>query len=176
MVLNSDWQPHRIVSWKDAFVLIYSKDNGAYLVATYDKTVSDSMGRQYNLPAVIVLSKYISTNNNKAPFSKRSIYLRDNFTCQYCGGRFATDKLNIDHVYPRSRPDKLPKGMKLNSFENCVTSCIQCNTKKGDKTLHEANMKLLRHPRTITRGDKITFEILSKTTPTEWKPYIRVTE
>lgn len=172
LVLNADYLPHRIVSWQDAFIYIY-KDNGAHIAATYDKTVKDSAGRTYNLPAVVVLNRYINTNNKKASFSKRNIHLRDNYTCMYCGGKFTSDKLNIDHLHPRSRPDKLPSGIKMNSFENCVTACIQCNGKKANKTIDEAKMRPIKMPRPITRGQKIYYEIVSKPRiPDEWKPYI----
>lgn len=174
LVLNADYQCHRIITWQDAFIQIYSKDNGAYVVSTYDRVVKDSKGRAYNIPAVIVLSQYIETNNKRAAFSKRNIHLRDNFTCSYCGGKFSSDKLNIDHVVPRSRPDKLPAGIKINSFENCVTACLQCNSKKANKTLEEAKMHLLRVPRPITRGQKIYYEIVSRSRiPSEWEPYIK---
>lgn len=173
LVLNSDYIPHRVVDWRASFVLVYSKDNGAYTVATYDDVIHDSAGRAYNIPAVIVLSTYITTNNKKASFSKRNIYLRDDFTCQYCGGKFDSSRLNIDHIIPRSRPEKLPKGIKMNSFENCVTACINCNSKKASKTLDEAKMRLLRVPRQITRGQKIYYDIISKKVPSEWKPYIQ---
>lgn len=173
LVLNSDYIPHRIIEWQAAFVLVYSKDNGAYIVATYDKTVSDSAGRKYNIPAVIVLTQYVSTNNKRSTFSRRNIYLRDEYVCQYCGNKFATQNLNIDHIYPRSKPEKLPAGIKMNSFENCVTTCITCNTKKANRTPEEAHMRLLRMPRPITRGQKIYYEIIHKNyIPQEWLPYV----
>ena len=173
LVLNCDYTPHRIVSWKSAFVLIYSKDNGARLVASYKKTIKDSAHRTYNLPAVIVLQKYIKASNRKAKFSRQNIYIRDDFQCQYCGGKFDITKLNIDHVVARSKPHKLPNGYKMSSFENCVTACIQCNKKKGDKTLEQAKMRLLRIPKSITQSEKIYYEIVNRQfIPEEWLPYI----
>lgn len=173
LVLNSDYMPHRIVTWQSAFVLVYSKDNGAYLVSSYDKVIHDSAGRPYNIPAVVVLSQYISSNNKRATFSRRNIYLRDRYTCQYCGNTYTTDKLNIDHIVPRSKPEKLGVGVKMNSFENCVTACIPCNSKKADRTLEEAKMSLIRSPRVITRGQKLYYDIIHRMPiPPEWLPYI----
>jgi len=172
-VLNSDYVPHRVIDYQTAIVQVYSKDNGAYIVATYDKTIRDSVHRIYNIPAVIVLTNYVSTNNKPAAFSRRNIHLRDNYTCQYCAGKFSPENLNIDHVVPRSRPEKLPSGIRMNSFENCVTACISCNSKKANRTLQEAKMHLIRVPKVITRGQKLYLDITSKSRiPPEWKPYI----
>lgn len=173
LVLNSNYIPHRIVDWQTAFVLIYSKDNGAYVADFYDKTVHDSKGRPYKLPAVIVLKTYIAVNDKRASFSKRTVHIRDNWVCQYCGGKFSPDKVNLDHVCPRTRPGKLPTGIKMNSFENCVTACIACNSRKADKTLQEAKMRLLKTPVAITRGQKMYYEISRRPhLPQEWLPYI----
>jgi 5-methylcytosine-specific restriction endonuclease McrA len=67
---------------------------------------------------------------NKVPFTKKNVFERDSYTCQYCG---ATKELTIDHMMPASRGGK-------NSFENCVAACRTCNLKKGNKTPREANM------------------------------------
>ena len=66
--------------------------------------------------------------------------MRDNHTCQYRGAVQVKMKLNLDHVMPRSRGGE-------HSWTNVVTSCIPCNTAKGDKTPEEAGMPLLTLPR-----------------------------
>jgi 5-methylcytosine-specific restriction endonuclease McrA len=73
---------------------------------------------------------------NKVPYSRRNVYIRDQYTCQYCGTK---RDLSIDHIIPSSR------GGKTN-FKNCVTSCVKCNTTKGNRTPEEASMKLNRLP------------------------------
>jgi 5-methylcytosine-specific restriction endonuclease McrA len=173
LVLNADYLPHRVIDWKDAFVLIYSKDSeAAHIAATYSDVVKDSMGRTYNLPAVIVLNTFVQNNNKHATYSKSAIHLRDNYTCQYCLGRFPRGSLTIDHVIPKSKANKIQKGMKVNSFENCVSSCFNCNSKKADRTPKEAGMALSSIPRPITRGQKVLLDIKSKRIPVEWKPYV----
>jgi hypothetical protein len=62
--------------------------------------------------------------------------------------------------------------MKVNSFENCVSSCFNCNSKKADRTPKEAGMALISIPRPITRGQKVLLDIKSKRIPVEWKPYV----
>ena len=73
----------------------------------------------------------------RVPFGKRNILIRDNFTCQYCGKK--VKKLTIDHIIPKSRGGET-------SFENCVSSCKECNNRKGMKTPREAGMSLMKVP------------------------------
>lgn len=173
LVLNSDYLPHRIIDWKQGFVLTVCKDNkSARTLCTYQKVIHDSVGRTYNLPAVIILNDYISNNNKPASYSKKTIMLRDKYICQYCGRKFEKNNLTIDHITPKSKANKLPKNIKVNSFENCVTSCLKCNSYKNDRTPKEANMKLLRQPKTVTRGQKTILEIHSRKIPNEWREYV----
>lgn len=173
LVLNSDYQPHRVIDWKQAFVLIYSKDeSSAMCVCTYTKIVHDSMQRSYNVPAVIVLKQFQSTNNKTATYSKYTVFLRDNYECQYCGRKYSRDKLTIDHIIPKSRAKLLPVNIKMTSFENCVTACLKCNGLKADKLLLQSNLKLRKTPRPITKANKIWLTITSGKYPPEWEPYL----
>lgn len=173
LILNADYTPIEITDWRKAFTLVYSKETQAYVVATYDEIIKDSAGRTYNLPAVIVLSQYKNAGNKKASYSKTNIKLRDRNTCQYCGRKYPNDKLNVDHVIPRAKQHLLPKGVKISSWENVVCSCIPCNSKKGDQSLKEAGMHLIKQPRPITKSQKIYLQIKArKHIPPEWQPYI----
>lgn len=173
LILNADYLPHDKCDWKEAFIHIYAKDSKAcHIVATYDKTVVDSKGRRYNVPAVIVLKEFVKANNRPASFSKGAVHTRDNCTCQYCGGKFSRGSLTIEHVIPQSKPHLLPKGVKMHSFENCVSCCQQCNSRKADRTLKESGMKLRSIPRVITKSQKILLEIKQGKYPKEWEPYI----
>lgn len=135
--------------------------------------IRDSADRVYNIPAVIVLKNYVKAGNKRCSYSKGNVKLRDKNTCQYCGGIFSPEKLNVDHVIPKSRQSLLPTGIRASSFENIVCSCIQCNTRKSDKTLKEAKMCLICVPKSITKSEKIMLEILNKVNmPNEWRPYI----
>lgn len=169
LVLNADYLPHRVVDWQKAFTHIYSKDeNAAHVAATYDTVVKDSMGRAYNIPAVIVLNNYVKNGEKPCTFSKGAIHLRDKFTCQYCGVKKPENQLTVDHVMPRSRI----KNGNANTFQNCVSSCQKCNAAKADKTPKEAGMQLRSIPKHITRNQKELLKIRSKKYPKEWAPYI----
>jgi 5-methylcytosine-specific restriction endonuclease McrA len=67
--------------------------------------------------------------------TKREIFRRDNFTCQYCGRQVS--RLTIDHVLPRHRGGE-------HTWDNLVTACSECNLRKGGRTLQEARIRLLR--------------------------------
>lgn len=72
-------------------------------------------------------------------FSRRNIFERDHYTCQYCGVQPGVDELSIDHVFPRSQGG-------TSTWDNCVLACVECNKKKADRTPSEADMKLRKQP------------------------------
>ena len=80
----------------------------------------------------------------RVKFNKRNLITRDGHCCQYCGTGEAP--LTIDHVFPRSRRSKRFPNGGTTTWQNCVTACIRCNLKKGNRTPEEAGMKLLSKP------------------------------
>ena len=70
-------------------------------------------------------------------FSRHNIYMRDGNRCQYCGKRFSTSELSLDHVVPLSRGGP-------SNWENIVCACLPCNVRKGNRLPEEAGMKLRR--------------------------------
>jgi len=135
IVLNQDYSFLNSISWQKAMKLLYK---GKVTVVKYANiTVNTAENIIMKIPAVVKLMKLIRTiYRTKVPFSKKNVMIRDNFTCQYCG---RTDGLTIDHVIPSSRGGK-------NTFENCVSACKECNSKKGSKTPSEAQMYLKKQP------------------------------
>jgi 5-methylcytosine-specific restriction endonuclease McrA len=73
-------------------------------------------------------------------FSRHNIYLRDGNRCQYCGHKFTSSELSLDHVIPLSRGG-------TSSWENVICACLACNVKKGNRTPAEASMRLIAPPR-----------------------------
>jgi 5-methylcytosine-specific restriction endonuclease McrA len=96
------------------------------------RTVSSSLP----IPSIIRLNEYVHVPYKGVMLSRQNIFKRDNHQCQYCGSR--TD-LTLDHVIPRSRGG-------VTSWENLVTACKHCNSRKGDYTPEEAEMPLKRKP------------------------------
>ena len=94
------------------------------------------------MPSVVSLKTYIKPSRHPA-FTRFNVFLRDRFTCQYCGER---DELTFDHVVPRSKGG-------LTTWENVVAACSPCNLRKGDKLCREADMHPLLAPYAPTIND-----------------------
>ena len=91
------------------------------------------------VPRVIQLLSCDRPPRYDVKFSRHNIYLRDGTRCQYCGRRFPTSELSLDHVVPLSRGG-------VSSWENVVCACLRCNVKKGNRLPDEAGMALRRPP------------------------------
>ena len=90
------------------------------------------------LPSVIALKDYIMPQS-KTPFTRFNVFLRDNFTCQYCRQNFPANELTFDHLIPRCLSGKT-------CWNNVVSACTNCNLKKGRKLLKFTDMKILKEP------------------------------
>jgi len=131
LVLNSTYVPINITSWKRAMIMLY-KGKAAGVVYN-----GHLINGRFRLPEVVKLVNYVPVPYTEVVFSRKNIYLRDNYTCQYCGKRGGN--LTIDHIIPKSRGGE-------DTWENMVVCCARCNHKKGNRTLEEAGMKLISMP------------------------------
>lgn len=131
IVLNGDYTFLNTVDWRRALCLTLK---GKTEVLKYaDRVIRCVDGSVMRIPLVMKLIKVIRMiYKNKVPFTKKNVFIRDGFKCQYCGG---TNELTIDHIIPVSRGGK-------NTFENCVAACKPCNNKKNNRTPSEAKMFL----------------------------------
>lgn len=128
-IVTEDFQSHDFESWRE--LSLYA-DRAHPLIHTPNF--------QMLLPEVIVLSRYQKFPPRTVKFNRRNIFMRDHYTCQYCGRQPIKDDLTIDHVVPRSRGGK-------SEWENVVLSCVQCNTSKGDRLPLECGMTPRKPPR-----------------------------
>ena len=94
---------------------------------------------EIQVPRVIRLLNYERLPRQVVKFNRRNIFARDNNLCQFCGKRFPTGELSLDHVVPRSQGG-------ASTWENIVCACVSCNVKKGGRTPRQANMALIRKP------------------------------
>lgn len=138
LLLNAGFEPLRVVDWRRAFCLVFQDK---VEILEEHTTVVRSVSSQFRLPAVIRLRRWV--NLKRRPpiirFSRSNIYLRDEYTCQYCAKKFTERQLTLDHVLP------VVRGGRKN-WENIVTACMPCNQRKGDRTPEEMGHKLLRTP------------------------------
>ena len=130
LVLNNNYMPINICSWRRAIVLLL-KERAESLEQS-----QHVIHARYVLPYVIRLFRYVPLPYNDIVMSRKNILLRDNFRCQYCG---KNGNLTLDHVIPKSRGGR-------DHWENVVVSCVRCNNRKGDKTPEEAGLRLLSTP------------------------------
>lgn len=140
LVLNADFRPLSyfplsLLGWQDAVRAVF-QDKVA-VVAEYDREIR-SPSTTMRLPSVVALRDYIPMPRHVA-FTRFNVFLRDRFTCQYCGEAFPSPDLTFEHVVPRSRGG-------ITSWDNVVAACEPCNTRKGNRT----EMKPIRAPRMPT--------------------------
>ncbi len=134
LVLNASYQPICVVPVRRAVVLVL-KEKADVLVPGQRLVRGATVALQ--APSVIRLRYVVKVPfRARAGLSRRAVFVRDDHTCQYCGGRAE----NVDHVIPRSRGG-------LHVWENVVAACRRCNSRKEDRLPHEVGFRLRREPR-----------------------------
>ena len=136
LVLTPWYIPYRIVSWQDAITMMYLTK--ADLVVPYGEEVR-SPSVSMPMPAVIRVKRKVTVARSRIRFSRINVFMRDGFRCQYCGARGTYGSLTFDHVVPRSQGGRT-------EWNNILTACGSCNSKKGSRTPTQAGMKPLRSP------------------------------
>lgn len=134
LVLNGNYEPLHVCTVRRAIGLLWKKK--AHLVLNgrgYISTVREAVP----IPSVIRLNYVISRPRSPVRLTRREVFRRDNYTCQYCGRQVSHP--TIDHVIPRERGG-------TTTWTNVVTACPECNYRKGNRTPQEAHMCLLRPP------------------------------
>lgn len=135
LVLNADYTPLNITTFKRAIILVI-KGKAEIIKNDVDFIRTETI--HYEKPLIIRLFNYISHKMKNFRVNRQRLYKRDNNECAYCGSK---KELTIDHIIPKSRGGK-------NSWNNLITCCLPCNLKKGDKTPDEARMPLRFSPKT----------------------------
>ena len=97
--------------------------------------------------------------------NRRNIFARDGNHCQYCGKRFATSELSLDHIVPTCRGGET-------SWENLVCACVKCNVRKGGRTPGEAGMKLIKPPDRDRRPARCLTVKLGSPKYASWKTFL----
>ena len=137
LVLNADYRPLSYLPlsvwpWQEAVKAKFL--DRVDVIAEYDETVH-SPSVTIKIPSVVVLRDYVRPSRSAA-FTRFNLFLRDEFSCQYCGKK---GEMTFDHVVPRCRGGKT-------IWENVVAACGSCNFRKGSRELKSAGMKVLKKP------------------------------
>ena len=158
LVLNLNYVPINISTARRAIILVGK--GKAELLEQRDGHVR-TVSQNVDVPSIIRLSYLVKRPFVPSKLSKKEIFLRDQYTCQYCG--IKSTELTLDHVIPRRQ-----KG--AHTWENVVAACSKCNLKKAGFTPEEAKMRLLREPK-IPQPNPYRM-LQERTILDEWKPYL----
>jgi 5-methylcytosine-specific restriction endonuclease McrA len=179
LVLNKVFMAVHVISVRRAFCLlckdlaeVVSLEDGQY--ATYDFTtwreLSEYRAKNFRqedddwvrtasseiqVPRVIRLLDYDKVPKQTVKFNRRNIFARDNNQCQYCGRKYPTSELSLDHVTPRSQGGQT-------TWENIVCSCVGCNVKKGGRTPKQAHMGLIKKPEKPKRSPMLNLKLTQR--------------
>jgi len=185
LVLNRLWQAVNVCSMKRAISLLYQDracvvTNEGETLNTFNfeswkelssnssdgevvRTVSFTM----KLPVIILLLFYDRLSMKEIKFSRKNIFERDGNRCQYCGKRFESKELNIDHVIPKAAGG-------LTVWENVVCCCSACNHRKSNRKLEETEIQLVRKPKKPRWHPLITMSHRQPQHPS-WNHFLRIT-
>ncbi len=187
LLLNRLYMAVRVVSARRALTLLYrdlaevvSVDDGKYLAYDFDDWVDVSQAKrefepelhdwvrtvrfQIAVPKIIRLLGYDKLPAAGVKLNRRNLFARDQNRCQYCGKRFPSSELSLDHVVPRSQGGQ-------NTWGNIVCACVRCNVRKGGRTPTEAGMKLINEPRKPRRSPVLTVK-MSDSRYASWKQFL----
>ena len=132
LVLNQSYEPIMIIGAKRAIILVLNEKVDA--LENYRELIHSAY-LNLPLPSVIKLREYVRVRRKEIVLSRKNILKRDNHECQYCGIRSVP--MTIDHIIPRQRGGE-------DTWYNLVAACVPCNTRKGNRTPREVQMKLMK--------------------------------
>ncbi|NDJ52820.1 MAG: HNH endonuclease [Chloroflexi bacterium] len=159
LVLNANYEPLNVCSMKRAVGLMMT-GKAEMLVDGPGGIQTPSM--TYPRPSIVRLAYMVNRPRPRVKLTKREIFRRDGYRCQYCGSKH---NLTIDHVFPRHRGGQ-------HTWDNVVTACASCNRRKGGRTPEEANMALAKPVREPSPSAEYLFGKLIDER-SEWATYIR---
>ena len=158
LVLNLNYVPLNICNVRRAVILVGK--GKAELLENHRgqlRTVSSLV----DVPSIIRLVYLVKKPFLPRKLSKKEVFLRDKFTCQYCGKK--VPDLTLDHVVPRRQHGS-------HTWENVVAACNRCNLRKAGRTRAEANMLLKTVPRAPDPNPYLILQ--NRTLLDEWLPYV----
>ena len=154
LVLNRNWQPVGVATVAKALTKVWNESARIVDPADYQQYTWQDWAQlrledgdlliqprrfQLRVAEVVALTKYDRLPTNAVMFSRRNVFKRDKFACQYCGDQPGSEELTIDHVTPRAQGG-------TSTWVNCVLACIGCNSRKADRTPEQARMPLRSKP------------------------------
>ena len=159
LVLNATYEPINVCTVRRATILLLKQKAELVEHATLHlRSEHTRMPR----PMVIRLVTFVNVprDTHRRKITRRAVFARDGWTCQYCGAR---SNLTVDHVIPRSKGG-------TSEWDNIVASCAPCNRRKGDLLPEKANMIPRHAPR--APHPQVFIHVASPTIPASWKQWL----
>jgi len=155
LVLNASHQPLAVVSARRAVVLVL-KEKAEVVVSNGQRFRAERI--EMDAPSVLRLRHFVRVPYRAtAPLTRRAVFARDDWRCQYCGAAAE----NLDHVIPKSRGG-------THTWDNVVAACRRCNSKKENRSFQDAGLRLARTPVAPADGFRLS---LGRLEP-EWEPFL----
>lgn len=187
LMLNRLYMAIRVINARRALTLLYQDlaevvwvEDGQFLSYDFSSWVEVSQAKhrfepaQHDwvrtvrfhiaVPRIIRLLQFDRLPRTTVKLNRRNLFARDANRCQYCGHRFPTSELSLDHIVPRSQGG-------VNSWENIVCACVRCNVRKGGRTPDQAGMHLITQPKRPHRSPVLTIK-MSDTRYASWKQFL----
>lgn len=154
LVLNRNWQPINVSTVARALTMLWNQtarvvdptdyqlydwEDWSQLKPEEGRPFVQAVRQRFRVPEVVTLTEFDKLPNAAVTFSRRNVFKRDRYTCQYCNQQPGGDELTIDHVVPRAQGGE-------SSWTNCVLACLACNSRKADRTPTQAKMLLRKQP------------------------------
>src|SRR5687768_5380823 len=153
----SKWQNHTLEGWQELSALKAEFEPDDY---EWIHTVRF----QIAVPRIIRLLGYDKLPRQDVKINRRNIYAHDSNCCQYCGRKFSTTELSLDHFVPKSQGGKT-------TWENIVCCCVKCNVKKGGRTPEQAHLHLITKPVKPKRSPVINIRLADERY-SSWKQFL----
>ena len=147
-------------------------DSGAWLALSEEEAPKggeaymQTVRIRIRMPKALLLREYDQIPVQEVRFTRENLFERDNYRCQYCGNHFEAAQLNMDHVIPRDRGGR-------SSWENIVTSCLRCNSRKANRLPHQAGMRLAHKP-TRPRRRPFVSSLIGQEYDSDWEYFINL--
>lgn len=163
LLLDCTYEPLEVISWQ---LTMQKLVTGDIEVLEEGEALIRSQRQQWRVPSVVRQLKKFQRSKCRSmdKVNRVHLFMRDNWTCQYCLKRKVPRELTFDHVVPKSQGGPT-------TWKNIVTACKRCNNKKADKPLDETKMRLNRLP---DKPKWLPHQMILKikSIPEEWKLYI----
>lgn len=137
LLINASYEPIAFIPERKVLKLI--SKNKVEILSHWENEIIRWGSGKMNYPAVVKLRHHVRWIPRKVRFNRIGVFKRDLYQCQYCGINIHPSKATVDHVIPKTYGGE-------NSWKNCVTSCFDCNNKKGKNTLEKSGLRLLKKP------------------------------